>query len=65
MRKVRLYVDDSDASRRVEQELQERGVEYTRIPESRTCRALPALETDRQVLVGSSDIRLYFLNGHE
>jgi len=62
MWKVRLYVDDSEESRIIEQELQKRGIEYLRIPESPIWKTLPILETETQLLAGAGDIFLYYLN---
>ena len=65
MRRVRLYVDGSVQSKYIERELRQRHIPYARMPVSPGRQPLPALETKNQVIAGYSNIRLYFLNGHE
>jgi hypothetical protein len=62
-KRLRVYIDESNASKALEKQLQERGIEYTAIRETSHTRPLPALETERQVMSGLGTIRLYFLNG--
>jgi Holliday junction resolvase len=64
MQRVRLYVDATAASKKIERELRDRGIAFVRVPATpRARQPLPAIETERQIISGCSNIRLYFLNG--
>ena len=58
---VVLYVDDSDESRRVRQDLERRGVRF-RVVYGSSSRKVPAIEGSYGMVAGYENIRRYLLS---